>query len=1046
MSTPAREISPFFQSLIKRPVLVAMATISVLLLGLIAASRIPIELLPEGFTGNTLTIFAPWRSANPREVEERIVRPIEEEMRTLEGVTEVRSQSTASAGFVTLSFGGKADMDLAVAEVRDRIERVLPRLPSDIDRVFVRKFDLSEDLPAVMFAVTYPEELLDEAQDLAADAIIPRLEAIDGVAAVTLNGIFPSSIRIFLDEERLRAARIDLGELVERLQTDNIAAPVGDLEEGGLRFIVRVDSRFQGPEEIADYVIRPGLTLGDLGTVEQVRSVSDYVVRMGGQFAFWGQITKETTANTFETCAEIQRVLDHELPADPSLGRFEYATWFNQGELIRNSLTALGMTAAQGGVIALLVLLLFLRRIRYTLLICLSIPLSVMAAVAWLFLSGMSFNLLTIMGVTIAIGMLVDNSIVVVESIFAHRQQGESLDRACATGPSEVGIAVLTATLTTLVVFLPLIFMSTERNTQVTAQTIGVPLCVSLIASLAVALLLVPVISYRFGSREAAAAPTRSRLDRIPQVPVVALFQAANQAILRWTLKNRLWAFLVCGSLLWGGQMIGNGVRKSTSEGDGGTRIQLPFEFSINGSLDFASDEAQYIEDAALPLVEELGARGVLLFFSASGGELSFFYKEKMGQERVDEIQKRVLDAIPERAGVHIHVQGEGRRRRMRQGEGAQGSDGGGWLRFKITGPDSDRCAALALDAAALLLQQPEFLKVGDPREEEEQEIRLTLDRERMQQLGVTSRQVLGTVEWGLRGFQVSRMQTGRGDLPIIIQYEEDLSQKGLDALREFGVFSSTTLQELPLSSLATFERGAAWGSISRTDGRTAVTVQAKPADPHDARANALAARRAFSQLELPRGYAWEESGGYQQFQQDLKELFSALGLAIALVYFLMGVLFESAILPLSVLTTVPFAITGSYVTFAVTGVPMDNLAYVGFIVLAGVVVNNGIVLVARVQQLRSDGLDRDEALLRAAYQRLRPILMTAVTTVAGLLPMAITRGSENGISFQTLAVSLSGGLAIATVFTVWVVPLSYTLFEDLGRALAPRRGIRIGR
>ncbi len=1023
---PDSPLERFFRLLISRPVAVLMLVLALAGMSVIAASRIPIELLPAGFSSSHVSVTAPWPGANPEEVEQRVVRPLEEELRGIAGVQEVFSVSAEGSGTVVVAFPGNRDMDEAYAEVADRVERVRPRLPREVDRLFLRRMSMDE-IPVMWCGVLYTEAERDEAQEIFAEVLQPRLEAIDGVATVSMEGLEPRSVRILLDENRVRANRVDVGALIQRLQADNLSVPVGDLDDAGTRAIIRVDGRFRSLEEIEALPVRPGLRIRDIGRVVAVRSTPDSLFRVNGRAALGMAITKETAANTFEVCQRVRQVVEEELPADPILGRFHYDVFFDQGEMIAQSLSGLIRDAAVGGLIACAVLFLFLRRLRYTLLIAVSIPFSVLMTLTWLYFTGRSFNLLTIMGITISIGMLVDNAVVIVEAILQRRERGDSLEQACVRGPAEMMLPVVTATLTSVVVFLPMIFMAEDRNIRLMTSSIGLPLCVALLAALLLAVVIVPVASRHLHRRGGDTVPPAGRLTALLGLPARAMPRLAA-----WAVRRRFRAATLALLVLVSGSWASSGSKLSDQAGGGG-QMEIGFEFDASITLERALTEVQGIEAAIQDgLLEEIGNPDFGVAFNRQGGQLFLWHELRPAPEEERRIRDLLQERLPRRPGIRYRFEDRFQER---------SEDSGEWLRVLISGPDSQEVARLAAEVRRRARERPEFREVAEP-EDPRREIRVLLDRERLQRAGATSTQVLGVIEWALRGLMVSRFQTPRGDVPIIMEFDEP-EEPDAGRLRQLGVAGFRGGQALPLANFATFEHAQGPGRIQRRNGRTLEVVGVKPRD-RDLKRSAAALAGLMESVPMPEGYRWEEGGGLEDFMADVAELRQAMLLAVALVFLLMGLLFESLILPFSVLITIAFAVTGAFWTFRLTGEAIDRVGMIGMIVLAGVVVNNGIVLVDRILHLEAGGLGREAAVRQAVADRLRPVVMTAVTTICGLLPIALSRPDGNGISFQGLAIGVSGGLAFSTFFTLWVVPLLYSLLQDLGRVLSREIGGRL--
>lgn len=1044
MTEPDPTLVRFFRALIQRPVAVSMLVLALLGASGIAALRIPIEMFPANLASTTIFVQVPWPGANPTEVETRVVRPLEDELRTLSGVKETLAVASSGSGYVILSYPGDTDMDQAQAEVADRVERVRPQLPSDADRISVRRFQ-SSDLPIMWVGVIYDESTFESSQSLIGNVLAPRVEAVDGVAAVTANGVLPQSVRILLDEDKVTANRVDIGGLVGRLQADNQSAPIGDLDDAGSRYIVRVDSRFESIEEMEQFPVQPGLVLGDIGRVEIVRSAPEAYFKVNGEFAVGMSVQKETSANTFEVCQELKRVIEEVIPQDPLFGALEMSIFWNQGENIRQALESLIRDAILGGLIAGLVLMLFLRRLRYTLLVAASIPFSVLVTLAFLYFTGDSFNLLTMTGITVSIGMLVDNSVVIVESIFARRERGESLREACAHGPSEVMLAVITATLTTVVVFVPLIFMGEDQNARVLTGAVGIPLCVSLIAALLLAVIIVPVVAYRLGGHDDEGQPdSKSRKllapvrkvfawIAIPFRPLIRLadrfspmrfLRVAFPRLVGWSLDHPFRAATLAA-------LVGFSVMV-TQGGDAGGGLslgsQLEARFRVRGAADLgeAHDLILQMEDvlADEELRKEIGSPDIGVQFNRTGGQINIWHDDAPSPEEEKAILATLQARLPNLAALEYRFGEEFNERAT--------EDQKGWTRIQLEGPDSRVLHELMEDVRKKAEDSGLFEAVSEAAETS-REILVQLDRERMSQSGLNSQAMVGNIEWNLRGFMVSRYQMAHEDIPIILEYDRPENPNRSD-LTDMSIWTGSAA--IPLSTFATFTTGRGPGSISRRDGRTVASLGLKTKS-EDLKAAGREAAKFMSEVELPEGYHWTPVGGLQEFNEGLADIQKALTLSIALVFLLMGLLFNSLVLPFSVLITVPFAWVGFKWAFFLTGVQVDLLAWVGMIVLAGVVVNNGIVLVDRILQLELRGLDRREAILGGVRDRLRPVLMTAFTTICGLLPIAMSTGQSGGFSFQGLAVGVSGGLAFSTVCTLWTVPLVYSLLRRLADWMA---------
>ncbi|MDG1490303.1 MAG: efflux RND transporter permease subunit, partial [Planctomycetota bacterium] len=489
-----REQKGFFGLTVSRPIAMGVLFVTLVLMGVIAYGRIPLQLFPGGLSGTRFTIFVPNPGANAQENVDKVARVLEEQFRTLSGIDEISSSSSNDQVRFRVKFNGEAETELAKAELRDRIERARPDLPETVEQVWIWASD-DGDLPIMWFAAV-AEERSDNAAVLVDKYVQKGLEAVDGVSRVNIFGLLDDSIRIFLDEDKVAAARLDISGVISGLASDNFAEPLGEVSEGGKEFLLRSDMRFKDLDDIREYPVRPGLRIKDIATVERVNSVRDQITRIDGGYAYYGLVQKEGSANVVEVGRALEAKMA-EIQDDPRVsGRISTTVFFNQADFIEGSIERLENTAVQGGGLAILVLFMFLRRARMTLCVALCIPVSALLAIAFEAARGGSFNVLSMTGLTLGIGMLVDNAVVVIESIARQRDQGKSPHTAAVLGARDVGLAVGLATMTSVVVFLPLIFMGGQRI-SIMLQAMGVPLCASLVFSLLIALVFIPTASAR---------------------------------------------------------------------------------------------------------------------------------------------------------------------------------------------------------------------------------------------------------------------------------------------------------------------------------------------------------------------------------------------------------------------------------------------------------------------------------------------------------------------------------------------------------------------
>ncbi|MCC6408293.1 MAG: efflux RND transporter permease subunit [Planctomycetes bacterium] len=1154
-STNLDRASGFFGALVRRPVTLIVLFVSLIVIGLICYQRIPVQMMPEGITEPGLWISAANPGASAKENEEKVARVLEEEIRTLAGVENLYSSSRD--GFVNLQveFNARVSMDLAKAEVRDRIERARAKLPNTVREVQLFSWSQS-DLPVMFFAILHPGDS-DETDALIDNVIQRQLEAVDGVAQLEIWGVLDDSLRILLDEERVVAANLELGKLIQRLSADNFALPLGEVTDGGRRVLLRSDMRFKTHEEIENYPIGNGLAIKDVGRVITAKSVRNRLFRIDGSYSYYGEVRKDSQANAVATCKRLKAAFA-ELEKNPRLaGKFHFLPLFDQGEFIESSISQLVETAYWGGLFAVIVLFAFLKRLRMTIAVALAIPISVLFAIAWQFLGGGTFNVLTMTGITLALGMLVDNAIVVIENVVRWKQLGHTDRDSAAGGAQEVGLAVLLSTLTTVVVFMPLIFMTKNPQLAIIFGELGLPLCTSLIFSLAVALILLPVIAARIlgprpkwvqrcadrltivgelpargaylftdvvGAGFAAFAKVLFHATRVtlaglgalrwplavgivglcawrvrealpalqvadalegatrgkPQasvqgllallVPAVAaiaillfgvprwrrrsplapqrvrvvgersgsfldLFVQSNHRLVEWTLQHRIVATVLavlafCTVVIPRSKMS----VAAFGEDEDNARISLNVELEDNFDLNEAEQELLAYERFFDARKAEFGFEHVANRFDRHSGRFTLYWESAVPPKRMEELRRRVLAEAPRLPGHKLSMRGDG---------GAD-SRSRSQVTFRIKGPDADELEELGARAVSVLERVPGLSSVGTEREEASREVRVRFDSDLTQSFGLTPDTAFQSIAWALRGWQLPRFQEPGREVPLFIEYD-DAAVEGLSTLQNMQVFANTS--SVPLSSISSLEYAKASPTIERINGEITYTVLARVDNPLDqerlSRAGYDALRR---ELDLPRGFSiGDENSVTLRAESEMAELKDAFLLSLVLVFLLMGILFESALLPISVMFTIPFAVVGSFWALYLTGITMDSVGWIGIIVLVGVVVNNGIVLIDRIHQLRGEGWERGAAVLEGCSNRVRPVLMTALTTVFGLIPTILAEPPSQGIDYRALSTCVAGGLTISTFFTLWVVPLAYTFVDDFAVALRKRASWAFG-
>ncbi len=992
-----------------RPVTVSMGLLAIVVLGAIAYAKIPVQLMPAGFEYPYLWVWIPYPDSTPRETERSVVQPIEDAIETLPGVREIDAHAGQDYARFSIEFDQKTDMTEAWAGLMDRLERTRPELPDDLEHWYVYKYN-PEDDPILWAAISIPDDADDPAYVIET-RIQKVLERVPGVARVEFYGAHRSRVYVDFDRESVERHGISLYQVMQALQSDNFTMPSGEVRADGRVVLVRSLATLESRDAIAALPVGNGVTLEDIAQVVVARPVDTSIHRVNGDNAASIDVYKESGANTIEVCRRVQEAVDG-LADDPKLAGFVVHRFFDQGDLIQESIDNLRNTALQGGLLAIVVLLFFLRRLRVTLLIALSIPLSLLMTIIVQYFVGESINLLVMMGLMLAVGMTVDNSIVVVESIYRRREEGESPWEAALHGTAEVALAIVAATSTTIVVFLPLILMSDDAQFSFFMGKLGLPVCYALLCSLFVALIIVPLATVTV-----AAAP--------PAKPSRIIEGVTDRyaRLLRATLRNRSWA-AVAFVLSWASCAVPANNLDQTDEGDGGIiDFVIGMEFPASFTVDEIDESIQNIEEMVADKQEEWRIRAVRARRwrgSRRGFVMAFMEKRQRGDITKDEINELLPDMLEEREMPGVQAWA-GWRRNMDSGE---------TLSINVTGPDSEVLTELGDEIVRRLRDAPGVVGVEAETEERgADELHVLVDRERAARYGVSPTVLARTVAFGFRGVGLRPVLMDGREVPMQAGFR--LSDRAdIGKLRDFGIWSPVTGQ-VALGTVADFEFAKGYGTIRRRDRRTSLRVTAT-LDDKDLGAGFMKIEEALSTLQLPRGYEWNRGRRWDRLEEQDKAQKFALLLSISFVFLLMGMLFESFWTPVAVIVSVPFAFVGAYWMLFATGTTVEMMAGIGMVILVGIVVNNAIVLVDRVQQYRDEGMERDEALLAGGRDRFRPIVMTAATTIVGLLPMAIGDSAIVGTPYFPLGRAVIGGLVASTILSLVFVPLFYSYFDDL--------------
>ncbi len=1015
---------------LERRVTVLVLMLTALVVGTVATLGIPLELIPRGFESPNLTVAVNWRDSPAREVLDKLAIPLEEELATVRGLDTINSESSTGRVRVFLSFKQGTDMDVAYRELRDRILRAKARMPDDIQPVQIFKED-ADSLPILLIGVAI-DPLVTDSYNLVQREIIRPLARVDGVASVQSQGLQEKEVLIELDRERTEAAGLNIFLIAQELQGDNFSLASGSVRLGEQKLLLRSLSRYDDLEDVRRQYVAPNIRIADIATVRYAEPEQLWRVRVNSKPALAVEVYKEGQANTIEVGERLEKTFA-EIIANPKLQGSDVAILLAQHQVIEESIDTLLDSGKLGAILAAAVLLFFLRRLRMTLVVTLSIPLSMVLALTVMYFGGETLNILSLLGLIISVGLLVDNSVVVAENIVRLHREGATPRQACIRGTSEIALAITLATLTTIVVFLPVALV--EGRAQFFLLRLAIPLTVSLAASLLVALMLIPLCVYLTlapkGRRERPLVRrVHAGMDRVLGGAYRATVQPANRAyqrVLGFFLRRRI--DLAIALLVLFGVTIavpaGTLNVVDISEEDQ-QNFEMSVELPSNWSLEDAEGYFNSVEVVLAQVRQELDLEGYFIVHTASGGRIQGWFpgRDNLSRRAVTEL---VMERLPKRAGVSLF---SGREDRSKQ------SDKLSEHVVVLSGEDPEVLDHLAERIEDLATKLDGVLGVKRTSDLAPNEVALIVDRQRASRQGLSAQLIAGAVAVGLRGQPLPRLHWDDKVVPVRIRFQE----KDRRSLTELGTF--TVPREdgaaVQLSALTDVRYLAAAKGIFREDKRIArrITFDLEQGQEQASRERI---ERLVQGVQLPEGVRLGERTATARLNEDIESLQFAALISILFVYLLMGFLFESFVLPLSIIFTIPLATIGVLWAHFLAGRDLDFLGFIGVILLIGVVVNNGIVFVDYANRLRQLGHDRTEAVLLTARRRFRPIMMTAGSTICGMIPLTVGSPTSIGISYRSFGLTLIGGMLTATLLTLLVVPIFYTLLDDAREALLER-------
>ena len=1029
---------------VRRPVTIAMMVLAVVLIGIVSFTRLKIDLIPD-ITFPVITVMTAYPGAGPEEVEQFVTRPIEEAVGLAKDLENIRSISRENVSVVIAEFDWGTDMDNSAFEVREKVDMVIEKLPADATRPIIVKMDPSIMMPAMLLMFSGPQGER-QLRKYADDVLRRDLEKAEGVAAVSLFGGLEREILIEVDKERLDSYKIPIQQVIQIVKAENLNIPAGRLDEGKTEYIVRCMGEIRDVEKFKNISIGIAKTkppnpirLKDIATIKDTHKEKRSFSHINKQNCVGLMITKEAKANTVEVSDAVQKELKKIEKTLPTGSKIIIS--FEQAEFIKKSIHNMTAVAEEGAILAVIIIFLFLASTRSTIVIATSIPVSIITTFVLMFAFDMTLNIITLAGLTLAIGRIVDDSIVVLECIHRHIEEGEKPFEAAINGAKEVGMAVTAATLTTICVFFPIIFVGGMVKELFTPLSLVV--IIGLLASLGVALTLVPMLASRLVKTPKEEKERRERRGLRVINTILHNWEVGFRKVegmyrnaLSWSLSHRsvvvLTALVIFATSIYLIRIIGMEFFPKMDIG----RIMIEIETPPGTALAETEKVTNQIESIVYEMPE-------CEFVSSLGGEQeagpSIMMVHGAGAQTGRVMMKLVERTERDRTTWQVE---DYLREKMSNIPGAifklsdiqKSAMGGGEaeIEIKVYGDELNLLQEVGLKIMNEVKRVPGVHDVDLNWRPGAPEYQIFIDREKAGYFGLTAGQVATTIRTLFKGDEVSKFRELGKEYDITVKAKEE-DREWIEELKNLKITTPFGIS-VPLREVSDIKLAKGPTSISREAHLRTVIVQAAKG-PRALTEIIKDIDKKITKIKFPEGYRYEYGGEEEERREAFSLMFIALIAGILLIYMILASQFESLVHPFTILMAVPMEVIGVFLALFLTGTTLTVTVMLGILMLTGIVVSNSILLVDKTNQLRDAGMQRNEAILKAGPIRLRPILMTSLSTTFALIPMALglREGSE---MFQPMGIAALGGLITSSFLTLLLVPVVYSLLDDLGEKL----------
>jgi len=1024
---------------VNRPVTILMLFIGLILIGLISFQNLGLDLLPD-LSFPMSAIIVSYSGVAPQEIENMVTIPLEEAIATIQGVKNINSYSREGSSVVLMEFNWGTDMDVSALNIREKIDQVKGFLPDDASDPIVIKFDPSL-MPILVLGMYSEEKDLQKLQEYAEDIVKPRLERLEEVASASINGGLDREILVSIDNEKLRSNQLSFSQVTAALAGENVNLPAGTLKEGTINFLIRTLGRFESIQDIEEILISNirgnKIYLGDIAKVEDTFKERNSITYVNGKPGIMVSLQKESGKNTVTVAKRVFKELEtiqNLLPDDISV-----TSVFDSSDFIKKTISQVGWVALFGAILAVFVLLFFLGNLSSTLIISFAIPISLIFTFTLLYFSNLTLNMMTLGGLALGIGMMVDNSIVVLENIFRYRELGTDTKKSACLGASEVGTAISASTFTTIAVFLPILYV--QGIASELFRSMGYTITFSLLTSLLVALTLVPMLSskiLRFKAKDNRQSISKENLVQNSLSQSGRIFNFVREEygrLITWSLRHRGIVFILAVIIFVGSIMlipfVGTEFIPSSDQGQFNINITLPTGTNLETTREVVSEVEKIVSE--IPEIKSMltiageGSGG--MGFSTQGGNSGTIMVNLVDQNKRERSMAQIINELRQKIGTYPDAQ-------IKFGEQGFSFSSGSDLEVKISGDSLDELENIANRILISIAEVEGVHDLESSVEDVRPELHVNIDREKANLYGLNTAQIASTVHDALLGRVASIYREKGEQINIRIRLEEE-DRNSIEEVENLLISSSVGLQ-IPLKEIAEVTVGSGPKGIDRENQQRVVSVSGNISERFLGKV-IQDAQQQLDKLVLPEDYRYEFVGENREMQESFLQLAQALVLSIILVYMIIAAQFESLLMPLAVMFSVPFSLIGVILALLLTDKSLNVLSYIGIIMLVGIVVNNSIVLIDYINKLRQKGMERKEAIILGGRTRLRPILMTMFTTVLALVPMAI--GIGEGAELRVpMAITIIGGLTSSTFLSLIIVPIFYTFLDDLSQKITKRR------